>query len=109
MSSNYAKYLKERENLNIIEDSNGFAVYELGEDYVYIQDIYVVENKRKSKIASNYADQIAKIASSQGIKIMLGSVCLTTKGVTSSIKVLLAYGMEFSSAKENMLYFKKTI
>lgn len=107
--SHFGNYIKERLDKHIIEDENGFATYLYENDYVYIEDIYVVKEKRKENIASAYADKIAQIAKSKGYDKMLGSVCPTAKGATTSLKVLLGYGFKVLSAEHDIIYFIKEI
>ena len=107
--SNFAKYIKERENKEVIEDEYGFATYLYENDYVYIEDIYVIPEKRKDKIASKYADAIALEAKELGYNKMLGSVVPSSPNSTISLKVLLGYGFKLLSSQENMIYFIKEI
>ena len=60
--SHFANYIKERQNKEIIEDESGFATYYFIMPDCYIEDIYVIPEKRKAGIAAKYADKIAKIA-----------------------------------------------
>lgn len=106
----YAQYVKERTGRGILECEHGFATFEyVGKDTVYIVDIYIVPEKRKSHLAKELADTICQEAVKQGKKYLLGSVDTTAKGAETSIKVLLAYGMRLHSQKEPMLYFIKTL
>ena len=105
----YGKYLLERENINILETEIGFATYLFENDYVYIKDIFVLKEYRNAKTASDMADKIAEIAKQKGYKKMLGSVCPSTNGSTSSIQVLISYGFKVIQSTENMIYFIKEI
>ncbi len=110
----YGDYLKSREGKEIIEDENGFAVYSFGNlgtegSYVYLSDIYVVPEKRKLGLATSYADEVARIAYTEGVSKMIGSVDATTNGATDSLKILLAYGMRLSFIDGNVIYFEKEI
>jgi len=107
--SNFAKYKEERENALVVEDENGFATAIFLEDAVYIDEIYVIPEKRKSNIASNYANQIAEKAKKLGYHKLLGSVCPSAKGATTSLKVLLAYGFELHSTNSELIYLEKEI
>lgn len=109
MSSNFAKYIKERAGKEIVEDSKGFATYFFQDDFVYIEDLYVIPEARKEGIASRYADEIANIAKSKGYSKMLGSVCPSASGATSSIQVLISYGFKVLKSTDNMIYFIKEI
>jgi len=106
----HAQYLRERTNREILEVEEGFATYEyLPDGIVYIVDIYVVPDKRKTKIASMIADKICEIAARDGMKILQGSVDIRAKGATASLKVLEAYGMKVFKVEDNMIYYSKPI
>jgi hypothetical protein len=59
----FEDYAEERGfGLRILETEFGFATYYLDKDHCYIEDIYVVPDKRKNHVASFMADEISKIA-----------------------------------------------
>jgi GNAT superfamily N-acetyltransferase len=107
----FGEYIKEREGKRIIEDEYGFATYYTynNNEFMYIEDLYVVPEKRKEGRASYYADEVASIARKKGIKKLLGSIDLEANGSTTNMKVLLAYGFELYSANGNIIYLKKEI
>jgi acetyltransferase (GNAT) family protein len=107
LPSLFAKYIKEREGKEIIEDSYGYATYFFIDDGVYIQDIFVDVEHRRGNAAAGYANQIAKIAKDKGYKKMYGTAVPSAKGCTTSVKVLLAYGFEIHSAEHNAIIFVK--
>jgi ribosomal protein S18 acetylase RimI-like enzyme len=105
----YADYVKERENKSIIETEDAFLTYEFFEDFVYIVNLYVRPEKRKSHLASELANEVCKIAKEKGLGVLVGSVDVTARNSTESVKVLLAYGMRVDSVSGNLIYFKKDI
>lgn len=105
----YKFYLQERENFEAFEHEDGFAIYQISGNTVYIRDIYVVPEKRKDGIASYLADEVVKIAKKQGCKTLIGSVAPHAEGSTNSVKVLLAYGFQMGRVTETMIYFLKEI
>lgn len=105
----YAEYLAERTNKEIVESNQGFATYSFTEQGVYIEDIYVKPEYRKSGIAAEMANQIVGIAKERGMKKVFGSVVPSAKGSTQSCLVLIAYGMRLSSSTTNFLLFEKDI
>ena len=106
----YAQYLKERTPKGIIETEDGFATFEyVGEDIVYIVDIFVIPEKRQQRIAATLADKIVEEAVKAGKKYLMGSVDVTAKGADTSIKVLEAYGMKPYKAAEPMIFYTKEI
>lgn len=106
----YGEYIKERAGRGIVETEDGFATFEFPTDkIVYIIDLYVRPEKRKTGLASQLADTICEAAISQGKEQLLGSVDLGAQGADASIKVLEAYGMKFFKSAGNMLYYIKQI
>lgn len=105
----FGQYIYERQNKSILEDEFGFATYYFQGDCCYIEDIYVVKEKRKENLASKYADKIAEEAKSKGMKYLVGSVKPSANGSTTSLKVLLGYGFELVSAQEDFIWFKKEL
>ena len=105
----FGDYIKERLNKEIVESDVGLCTYFFVQDGVYIEDLYVRPEYRKGHIASELADQVAEIARQKGYTKMYGSVVPSSKGSTSSLKVLLAYGMELESAQQNAIIMSKGI
>lgn len=107
----YSEYLKERTNDEILETHEGFATYRFLPDTksVYIVDIYVIPEARKKGVAGELADKIMDIAITKGCKEMIGTVVPSAKGATTSLKVLLGYGMTLKSATENLIIFRKEL
>ena len=107
----YANYLTEKTDDQILETEKGFATYRYLEDEsaVYIVDIYVLPEFRKSGEAAAMADAIATEAKERGVKRLVGSVVPSNKGSTDSLRVLLAYGFKLDSSSNNFLLFKKEL
>ena len=107
--SHYADYRKERENAIVVEDEYGFASAVRTENYMYIDEIYVIPEERKNHHASRYADEIAKIAIKEGYDKLLGSVDPRANGSTISMKTLISYGFELLLIEDNLIYLQKII
>jgi GNAT superfamily N-acetyltransferase len=107
----YANYLTERTNDKILESDRGFAVYRMlpEQKAVYIIDIFVHPDFRKTGLATQMADEIAGIAKKEGFSEMFGSVVPSCKGSADSVRVLLAYGMRVEYAVNDFIVFKRAI
>lgn len=101
----------ERTNDEILETEKGFITYRYIENAksVYIIDLYVKPEFRNSHEASQMADAVCKEAKERGFTKLLGSVVPSNKGSTSSLKVLLAYGMRLQSSTNDFIFFEKEI
>ena len=111
MTSMYARYLLERTDDLIIETPSGFATYRYLDQgkTVYIVDIFVIPAFRKSGAASKMADDIVKEAKDRGATKLLGSVVPSMKNATTSMKVLLGYGMRLDNSTNDFIVFSKEI
>ncbi len=107
----FAEYVAERLGDEIIENDKSFVTYRYLNDNksVYIVDIYVKPEYRKSKIASHLADEVVRIAKGKGATELIGTVSPAANNATDSLKVLLGYGMHLDSANEQVIVFKKEI
>lgn len=107
----YSSYISEKTGDHVYETDKGFAVYAYQDDFktVYIKDIYVTPEFRKTREAATIADNIVRVAKELGCTKVLGSVVPGLRDSTSSLKVLLAYGFELDSSANNFILFKKDI
>jgi len=107
--NNVLKYLKERENIDSIESEYGFATFLISGDECYLRDIWTDDKYRHKSFASVLADQVCDIAREKGCKFLTGTVCPKANNSTTSLKVLLGYGMQLIDSKENLIIFKKDL
>ena len=104
-----AAYLKERENLDSLIREEGFAAYRIAGEECYIRDIWVHPDYRKKGLASEIADDIARIAIAKGCKYLTGSVDTMAHGAHQNVLVLLAYGFKIHSAVQYGIFFRKML
>lgn len=109
MPSLFAQYSAERTDKLIIEDENGFATYHYQGNVCYIEDVYVIPEKRKKRIASGYVKVIAETAKIKDIDTLMTSVNLLAKNSTDSLKAVLGAGFSLHSANSNMIFLTKDI
>lgn len=111
----YADYLKETQGKEMLETEHGFLTY--GFDcvpgvegpHVYIEDLYVKPDMRKSHVAATMADYVCSIAKQRGVNYCVGSVNNRAKTKEASKKVLEAYGMRKFFEDENTSWYLKEI
>ena len=107
----YAQYLSEYVGDRIVETPKGYATYRFMNDNksVYIIDIYVIPDERKTGYGSSLAEEIVQRAKKVGSTELLGTVSLKANNPSDSFKVLLAYGMKPFSATNDIVIFRKDI
>lgn len=110
MSSLYAQYIFERENMNIVENDNGFATYTfLNNGEIYLKDLFVKSMMRKTGLGVELADEVCRIGKEHGCKKLIGSVWVNANNPEESIGALLFYKMRITKAHDNMIWFEKDL
>jgi hypothetical protein len=111
MGSHYAQYIAERTHDHIMESDIGFATYRYLDDgkTVYIIDIYISPLYRRGHEASLLANKIVDEAKAKGCTKVVGSVVPSMKNSTTSLKVLLGYGMTLACSTNDLIMFSKEI
>lgn len=107
----FAEYKKEREGKTVLETDNVLCVYSIDRvnDALYVEDIYVKKEDRKLGLAQKTVDHLARIARTEGLSCLIGSVCPSTNGADYSLKIMLRYGFRLRSSHENIIFLKKDI
>jgi hypothetical protein len=111
----YAHYLRESQNKEMLETPHGFLTYGFNcvpgvtFPHVYIEELYVVPEMRKTHIASTMADRVAVIAKERGINKMIGSVSLHRKGADANLEILKRYGMKLFAANADTIFTVKDL
>lgn len=93
----------------IYDEHGNFITYKINLGECYIEDLYVIPEMRKSKVASSMADQIYKIAKDNDCTILTGSVDLKSLDPTLGIQAVTGYGMKYIARKDDFLIFGKEI
>ncbi|GAC1499986.1 MAG: hypothetical protein NVS1B10_03270 [Candidatus Saccharimonadales bacterium] len=105
----YKDYIKELYGRHILETDDGFMTYSFFGEECYIQDMYVVPQKRQSRVASDLADKIAELAKDHGCKYLTGTVFLSNNEPTRSLKVLLGYGFKLLRSEVDKIVLVKEL
>ena len=88
----------------------GFAVYHLNKNgECYIEDIFVVKDKRCKEMATIMANNISGIAKENNCHVLTGSVVPSANGSDASRKVLLSYGFKLFEESEDFEKYSKEI
>lgn len=108
--SNYALYIEEREGKSMLEDERGFATYFYPEStIVYIQDVFVRKEHRRSGVARHYFDIINKEAKEKGCSFCITSIDPKAKNSYASERWTEKNGYEFTKNRDNLDWYCKEI
>lgn len=105
-------YVKERTNKKVakIADS-GFAIYYhyASEKSLYLEDIYVVPDKRQTKVGVTLLNMIIEEARKAKVFSILGSIDPETNNSDISLKAMLNYGFKPYKISNGLLFLKKEL
>lgn len=105
----YARYIAEREGFSIIENEHGFATFVIGEDSIYLRDLYVIPDKRRSNVATSLVDEVADVGRTYKCKLLTGSVSVRSHTATENLTAVLAYGMRVRGIQGDLITFEKEL
>lgn len=114
----YFDYLKEKNPgvyFEICEKDRGFAQYSfmtLPGDIkaVWIEEIYVRPEFRKTNLATSLSEKVQKLAKENfECVVLLGTISPTNSNSQASLEVLLAHGMKILKAEQDLIWFFKEL
>ena len=105
----YRQYLQEKYDYQLMYDKDSFVTYEFTNDYVYIIDIFVTEDKRKNGLGRKLGEEVEQLAKELGYNKVVGSVCKETNDWQTSLEVLQKVGYTQYAEDEEMIWLVKYI
>ena len=107
----YGDYILEKAGDGIIENERGFVTYRFLPDgkSVYILDVYIKPEFRRSGAMSAFGDEVVGIAKQRGCTELIGTVVPSLAGSTISLMALVSYGMKLHASFNDQIVFKKEI
>lgn len=105
----WAKYVKERDGRETIENENGFIVFLFKGEECYLEDIYVLPEKRLSGIGSSLFAMAEERARQQGCKFLSSQIIPSEAQATGSMAAHLAKGFRIYAAQNNRIIMFKEL
>lgn len=104
------EYFKELKNLQIYEKENSFTLFRIQGKILYIHDMYVKPEFRRTGVAYEMADELIEVAKDCGCTHVLADVEPSNINSTASIKFILNYGgFTLKQANDNEIILIKEI
>ena len=69
----YGKYLKARQNIDVLESEHGFVLYKIQDEECFIVDMGVDEKFRLQGNGLKLLNQLEQIAVENGVKVITGT------------------------------------
>ena len=109
MKSHWASYREEKVNAFIHEDENGFVSVRESGEWFYVEDVYIVKEKRDKGIMKTYEKIIIEEGKKRGFKKLGGTVHLSFNNTEESLLVFLKIGWKIVSVINDAIDIEKEI
>ncbi len=105
----FKEYFMELKDLQVYETNEGFILYRITPQHLYLADVYVKPEFRRNRNSFSMADSLVEVARDAGCQYVLCDVEPSNINATASVKVILAYGFQIAEAHQDEIIFIKDI
>lgn len=105
----YWQYVKERLDLEVLETPEGFALFKVLPEGVYIAEVYVTPEYRKAGIGRFFVNTIAENAKKLGHTKLITSCVPSGKTSDDALRAILAVGFKLINCEKDIIYLAKDI
>ena len=105
----FAAYYKERFGWSTLERDGGFIVFDLKPPNASIEEFFVPEEKRCTRLAKSLADDVFAVAESAGVNTMWAKVTPGTNGAEHALRTNLHYGFKLAGVRDGAIILVKDI
>lgn len=103
----YAKYIRERDGSQIIENEYGFIIYKISGEECFIKDMCVDLSSRTSGKGRELMNELEEIARANRCTFISGTIHLFDKNANDTLKKSLSVGFLVKEANNNILVIIK--
>lgn len=105
----YAKYIKERDQVEILENESGFLFYKIiGKDCLIV-DLFIDPELRNLGECRKLIEELVALAKSANCESLFGNIQINDHGASRTMKAALALGFEILSANIQLITIIKKI
>jgi GNAT superfamily N-acetyltransferase len=105
----YKQYIKERKGLDLYEDEYGFFTYQIQDNKMFIQDLFVLPEFRNSGVGESYSKKIDKLALDNNCTHNVCTVCVRAKNYIDSLNFIKKMGYQVTNDEYTLVYLIKEL
>lgn len=109
MKSHWARYREEYGNIKFIENESGFISYVELPDSFFVEDIWVIPEKRKTGLGLSLLKEVEALAVAQGKQFLICRIYLDSKVIPENLKAALAVDFVPFKAHNDELWLRRKI
>lgn len=107
--TNWLEYRVETHGHEVVEDDNGFVLFDVNTDELYIADMYVVPEARGTGVARAYLDTLEEEAKDNACRFLTCTVDMQNRVKEKSIAVILGLGFRLVDSNPQRLLFYREV
>ena len=105
----YEQYIKERSGLSLYEDNDGFFTYQIQDNNMFIQDLFVAKQARNSGVGRRYSETIDKIANENDCRTITCNICVRANNYMDSFNFIKKMGYQVFKNEYTLVYLIKEL
>ena len=107
----YAKYIKEREGFDILENDLGFVTYKINRDEknCFIGHMYIEESVRERGNGKSLIEGLSEVALEKECDVISASIDLRDKNASLTLQAALRIGFEVFKAEYGVILIIKRL
>lgn len=107
--SMYAQYIKERENVELIQRDWGFVTYKVEPEYIFIQDMFVVPEERQNGRGVQLEAEVITLAKKLDFKFIIASVDERANFAETMKNIMSDLNYKKVARDGSLIYYKKEV
>lgn len=105
----YAKYIKERKGVEVLEGFDFFIMYSVSGEELFIDEMFVDQPQRSIGKGKSAIGQLVEIAKQNNCKVITANVHLWDSGCNNTLTAALLTGFEVKAAQNNIILISKSV
>lgn len=105
----YFRYIKNRQNAELIEDENGFVIYKIRGNECFLIDIEIDAEKREQGCARKMIEKLESAAKANGCNFISADIFLQDPNASLTIIAALKVGFKILNGSQSAVLIVKEI
>ena len=105
----YAKYIKECEGFEVLENESGFLFYKIRDGECFLAHVFTEAEARKTGRARSLIDEVSEVAIKNDCEVVSASIDLRDKNASKTLAAALRVGFEVKAAEHGVMIIVKPL
>lgn len=105
----YAKYILERQGLQILEDESSFMFYKISNNELFLAEMFIEKSERATTRLKRMIDMLSQIGIESGCDVMTATIHLADPGCNHTLSSALKAGFKLARANNDIILISKEL